>query len=181
MEIIGLSGKAGSGKDYLYQHSLRRCRYKRVAFADHIKVWLIGQGKLSHEEAYGHKAPDVRQLLQQYGTEQGRDVYGEDIWCSTLFAWLRVWESSWGINRFVITDVRFANEVEFIKRRGGKVFRIHAPERAALKGLSPELAEHRSECDLDTYARFDAIIHNDPGEDGIEQLKQLVLCPGDRW
>lgn len=58
------------------------------------------------------RVPEVRQLLQRFGTEVGRELFGGDFWVNQLAR--RVRDKS-----FVsITDVRFPNEGEWVRKRG---------------------------------------------------------------
>jgi hypothetical protein len=70
-----------------------------------------------------------------------------------------------GIHTFLVTDVRFKNEAEYIKRMGGKIIRIEAPERnknlIIRQKLDPLTINHISETDLDKYYGFDLILDND--------------------
>lgn len=161
MEVVALSGKAGTGKDYLYTAVLKPLGFKRVALADHFKNFIVSRGLASFEEVYVTKPPHIRWMLQQEGTELGRNVYGEDIWCRTLLIWMEHWERTWGMNKFAITDVRFPNEVTFVKAIG-RVYRIEAPERAAASPLTAEAKAHVSETALDDYTAFSGVIYNDP-------------------
>jgi hypothetical protein len=161
-EVVGLSGKAGSGKDYISQNFLIPLGYKQFSFAWHFKVWLIGKGEATHEEVFFTKPPHVRKLLQEEGTERGRNVYGENVWCNTAAEWMRVLAENCGLTKFVIPDVRFPNEVEFIQSIGGKVYRIVAPERSANNNLTEEARRHISETALDDFTGFNGYIFNDP-------------------
>ena len=168
IKVIGLSGKAGSGKDYIASRIITpQYGYVPFSLAWHIKTSLIGRGACTYDEAYLTKPPQVRHLLQQEGTESGRDIYGEDIWLETAFAWMQLIYEQWGIARFVVPDVRFPNEVEYIKRKGGKVIRILAPNRVASSSLSMEARLHRSETALDDYPldNFDGLLDNDIGSE----------------
>lgn len=61
------------------------------------------------------KLPEVRRLLQRIGTEAVRGIIGPD-------AWVEIAERSIEVGkRVVFTDVRFANEAEMIRRRGGLI------------------------------------------------------------
>jgi len=164
LEVIGLSGKLKTGKDYIATHYFQPLGYHNISLAWHFKIWLIGQGKATYEQVFETKPPEIRKLLQEEGTERGRNVYGQNVWVDTTFAWINLYHQSWGLNKFVIPDVRFRNEVEAIKQRGGKVFRIVAPERDANSGASPEARAHISETDLDSYPLidYDGLIFNNP-------------------
>jgi hypothetical protein len=136
--------------------------YKPFSLAWHFKVWIVAQGMATHEEVFYTKPKNIRNLLQQEGTERGRLVYGNDIWCYAVREWINVLHENMGISRFYVPDCRFPNEVEFIKSMGGTVYRIHAPLRNAATNLSEEARQHISETALDEYNRFDGIIYNDP-------------------
>lgn len=162
IEIIGLSGGAGTGKDYIAEHYARPQGFYPIALADEIKVRVVASGRATWEEVFVTKPPHVRALLQEEGTERGRDVYGENYWIDVLAARLLTARARWGMTRWVVTDVRFPNEVRAIQNLGGKVFRIEAPTRYANNGMPDELRAHRSERKLDGYTGFDGWLLNDP-------------------
>ena len=161
LNIIGISGKAGTGKDYIAQkYFVQQYSYKTFSFAWHFKVWLIGKGVATFDEVFATKPPAVRKMLQLEGTEYGRDVYGPDVWCNTALTWMQTLaDNGYGTN-YVIADCRFPNEAAFIHSRGGKVIRIHAPRRAENNSLTEEARQHISETALDEYTKFDYIVNN---------------------
>jgi hypothetical protein len=163
MKLIALSGKAGSGKDWLTHQVLRPLGFFQVSFADHFKIGTIGKGLATHEEVYHTKPPIVRKFLQEEGTERGRDVYGENIWVDTAFAWMKLFEERNKVSNFVLADVRFPNEADAVRKAGGKVIRVNAPARASRSALTEAQRMHLSEVALDAY-EFDATVWND--EDG---------------
>jgi len=61
-----------------------------------------------------------RKALQLLGTEAGRNIYGNQLWIASLF---NRWEKANKPNT-VIVDCRFPNEIESIRKIGGKVIRI---------------------------------------------------------
>ena len=67
--------------------------------------------------------------------------------------WVDITLNSIKEDRAVISDVRFKNEADAIKRIGGQVWRINR------NGVGP-VTNHSSETDLDDYD-FDHIIDND--------------------
>lgn len=172
LEIIGLSGQAGSGKDYIFEHHLKPLGYHRWALADHFKIWIVGKEQATYDEVFKTKPAHIRKLLQVAGTEEGRDAFGENVWCKTTLAWMTHLSNTMGITKFCVTDVRFPNEVDFITKSGGKVFRIEAPERVKNSPLSPEARKHISETALDGYTAFSGQIFNDPKHS--ETVKQQI-------
>lgn len=163
LTVIGISGKAGSGKDFITQHVIRPRGFMQFSLAWHFKVWLVGKSEATHEEVFFTKPPEVRKRLQLEGTEYGRNVYGDNVWCNTTLEWFRVLSENWGISKFVIPDIRFPNEVQFVRALGGAVYRVHAPVRVEQNKLTPEQRAHPSETALDDYNEFDGIINNDIG------------------
>lgn len=163
IKIIGISGRAGSGKDHIAKNILQPMGFYSFSLAWHFKVWLVGKGEATHEEVFVTKPPKVRKLLQLEGTERGRDIHGENIWCNTVLEWMNLLNESWGMNKYIIPDVRFSNECRLIKNMGGIILRINAPKREANSGLTEEARNHISETALDGKDNlFDAIINNDP-------------------
>jgi hypothetical protein len=168
IQVIALSGKAGCGKDYITSNIItKHYGYVPFSLAWHIKTGLIGKNVLTYEELFINKPPHARHLIQQEGTENGRDIYGQNMWLDTAFAWMRLIHEQWGIVRFIIPDVRFPNEVEYIQRKGGKVIRVLASQRVASSSLSLEARLHRSETALDDYPldNFDGLLDNDIGSE----------------
>lgn len=157
MRLIGIAGKAGSGKDYLAQQ-LRRFGWFKWAYAWPLKQLAVGRG-FSWEDVHLHKPPRVREFLQQFGTEQGRDVYGEDYWVRTTAGFLTSLESENDVHKVVITDVRFPNEAAWIKAQGGVVVRMEHGDRPYPLAGTPAAA-HASETAMDYYPDYDAIIIN---------------------
>lgn len=176
--IIGLHGKAGCGKNYIGENIVSPYGFRPWAFAWALKNDIIAKGLASYEDVYHSKNPAVRKLMQEEGTERGRDVFGEDIWVLKSLAWMEVFASFWGIRNFVITDARFENEIQMIHDLGGKVYHIDAPSRTDT-ALTDEAKKHRSETALDGFTGFDGYINNDVGRtDVAEQVFSLLRRDG---
>jgi hypothetical protein len=173
-KLIGLSGKSGSGKDHIAQHILRPLGYHQFSLSWHFKVETVGLQHGTRQEVFHTKPNHIRQRLQLRGTEEGRMVYGDDVWCRHALEWMYIFEMHWGIDRFVLADIRYPNEVKFVQSNGGLVFRVEAPNRVAQNKLSPEQRQHDSEIALDGYSQFDGTIYNDEGDDAAAQLLPLL-------
>ena len=90
------------------------------------------------------KRPQTRgELLQIVGTEIGRRRIDPDLWM--ILAEDRILELKANKTPWILTDVRYENELEMVRRRGGVVLRIEAPE------LTPGKRDHQhpSETSLD--------------------------------
>lgn len=165
-EIIGLVGHQGVGKNYIGENILQDALVKKntlcVAFADHFKITAIGKHNADPQKVFGKKDYETRKLLQRLGTEEGRNVFGENVWVKTLEAWMDMHYSR-GVERFIITDVRFVNEAEWVKRCGGKLIKIEAPDRYHDR-LIQESGGNQE--------RYDSI-KNHPSEKNIENIKNI--------
>jgi hypothetical protein len=191
MVLIGIVGKMGCGKDFIAKNIIipwlniysPTCQ---LAFADQIKINTIVKQGYCFDEVFNNRTVETRTLLQLEGTEKGRDLYGEDIWIRYLDAWKELWHNR-GVQNFVITDCRFANEIDYIKRNGGLVIKIIAPKRTIDRNRKESAfdknpAEHKSETGIDILAdsNYDLIINNDyyentDSEKIIKQLSDLLV------
>ena len=139
-------------------------------------------------EKWNHLTP--RKILQLLGTEAGREVIHPNIWVNALFADYVCDDCGqkecptdeedtgqmihYSFPNWIITDVRFPNEAQAIKDRGGIVIRVN---RDYQNPLMPDVAipEHPSETALDNH-NFDYVIDNSSSiSDLIDKVKQLKL------
>lgn len=163
--IIGLSGYAQSGKDTVAELLCLNYKYQRRAFADPMRHALLTiNPKLDSitrvsdvVDDYGwevaKKNPEVRRLLQVLGTDVGRKMFGDNVWVKMLMNELNYED------KIVISDVRFPNEAEAIKKLGGSVWRINRHNHSAANG-------HASEHAMDNYM-FNHVIYNDGTVDDL--------------
>ncbi len=175
--IIGLCGKMGTGKDYIANKFIKPFLTKQgmncvqLCFADQIKVNVVARHNVEFDDVFIQKNADTRKLLQQEGTENGRDIFGKDIWTKHYDTWVKLFESR-GIQAIITTDIRFKNELDYIKSRNGIVIKVVAPRRNQ-KRLQIEsngdvdnyiqIKDHVSECDLDDVDKevYDLVVMND--------------------
>lgn len=188
--LIAVSGKLGSGKDYIAKNILLPLIngvVSKMAFADQIKVNVASQEQDVDllECLQGDKSKSLRRKLQIAGTEKGRNVHGPDIWVITLENWIRLRRLRDGTPDVVlITDCRFPNEADWIQNNNGLLIRVEAPSRneQALKQEAkddPEayqkIKNHPSETLLDDYS-FIYRINNEPDIDMSvnDQMRAII-------
>lgn len=168
IKIIGLHGKAGCGKDFIASQCLND--YFKFALANHFKIDIVRKYLFTYEEVFDTKPAHVRHRLQQIGTEENRDIFGQDTWVDAAETWLHSIYKANNINKFVIADIRFDNEAEWIKRKGGIVIRVDSNRNRI--GMDEQALQHSSEAGI-REDLIDHIIINDVGTD-IESLKWQV-------
>lgn len=128
MKLIALTGLPRSGKDTFANVLCNDFGYTRRAFATPLKqaaaillnreVWeMEGMQGFDREALLPEWGFTTRRFLQWFGTE-GMRSFDPDFWIK------RMRQSLVGLERVVITDCRFPNEIEMVHELGGKVWRI---------------------------------------------------------
>lgn len=136
-----------------------------------------------------------RIMLQLLGTEAGRSIIHPNIWVNGLFsnykspchnAETKEPCSCMGVMcmkpvNWIITDMRFPNELKAVKDKGGITIRVNREYKYGDLSHIPITVnkvlnrEHPSETALDN-AEFDYIINNNGTvEDLIEKVKQILI------
>lgn len=179
MTIIGISGKMGVGKDYIGD-MIKRIMFDNNAiklnFADHFKIEVCSKYNIKYEDVFHNKTKISRKLLQSIGHDT-KSEFGDDIWVRVLSNWIRIHKER-GEKNFIICDTRYLCEVDFIKKSGGVIIRLDAPNRN-LKRLKDENADdtiknHVSEIELDNY-KFDYVLNNDNNDKLDYELKNIIV------
>lgn len=137
----------------------------------------ISQGDKLYQKEY----LTPRLILQRLGTDCGRDMIHPNIWVNALFADYRPLDdtkrasmgnvidySDCPFPSWIITDVRFPNELEALKARNGLSIRVNT-NRAGI------VSNHESETALDD-ATFDYVIDNNGTmEELIEMVREILI------
>ena len=148
-----------------------------------------------------------REMLQKVGTEAMRDIIHENVWVNALFAdYFRQnkWKTSSDITvrstyhpemdaghediypfpNWIITDMRFPNEMAAVKERNGITIRVDRyltkktfseDGLVSMQGVMLDFNAHPSETALDS-AEFDYVIENDGTiEELVEKVKEILI------
>lgn len=157
--IIGLAGRAGSGKTTLAK-ALEARGFKIISFADPLyeavsAIVGLPVAALQQREVKETTLPwlgkSPRHLLQTLGTEWGRESISQTIWIDIAFHRAQHYEN------VVIPDVRFDNEARSIRGNGGSVWRLMRDDYRPLGG---DAAGHSSEAGVSQHL-IDHVISND--------------------
>ena len=186
--IIGISGKARSGKDTFAEmlaaelNGVSYPPYVMMAFANELKLRCQAAFDLTWEQLWGEDKEKidkryVRANVTTTGSVDnptpiywtGREImqdYGafyrsidNEFWVKNLF---KVADDKEYTN-IIITDVRYINEADYILDNGGHVIRIERAGKDDVHNM-----QHPSEIELDGYRRFSFNVINDWG---LEELK----------
>lgn len=104
--------------------------------------------------------------LQQHLGMIHREKYGGCIWVNTLF-----WNFDPSRDNWVITDLRFPEEVDVILKNGGFLIRMEGDPKG-VRARSTRDPNHPSETALDSYKGWHAVIDN--AKDDLENLHTQI-------
>jgi hypothetical protein len=202
--IIGINGKIGSGKDTIGEiiqglsvtNGGRQFEIKK--FAGKLKqiASLLTGIPIEDFEDQEFKTTNlgaewdteleyvipmtVREFLQKLGTEAMRNGLHTNVWVNALFADYRGPKmSEYNPSNWIITDMRFPNELEAVVERKGitiRVVRPHGytnPHTGEYKEMP--LSYHTSETALDDAKFHYEIINDGSIKDLIEKVRQILI------
>lgn len=154
-QVIGIAGRARSGKDSVASVLTRRYGYTRYAFADPLKAGLRAMFGLSCKHLEGSEKEEPlrgierspRYLMQTLGTEWGRELVHPDLWL--ILATQHIQKP--GSGNWVISDVRFENEAAWVREHG---LLLHVE-----RSVHSRVARHKSEAGVERRQR-DGVVWN---------------------
>lgn len=187
--LVGLIGKKRVGKDSFARRLTESHGYRRHSFAELLRESLLNldpivgaTGRTEYDYGYGGELypyaeaevihlsdtvsqhgwegaksePEVRRLMQHYG--HGIRQVDPDFWVRPVMHAIATSNAP-----AVITDVRYLNEAEAVRAKGGVLVRIVRPG-------ADDGDTHPSEVELDGYPTTFEVVN----EAGIEHLWELV-------
>lgn len=153
--------------------------------------WVLYKGDLNNLPYHHKRTPtSVREMLQRVGTDCMRDHLHPNTWVNALFSTYKpTIDSSDGVARekfpkWIITDMRFPNEFEAVKARGGICIRISAGAGSAYRfqykdgtrmAISQEIGEHESETALDHEQNWDEYIKNTGSLSDLYEIAKSIV------
>ena len=178
VNLIGINGKIGHGKDTVGTiiQELTSGEWQIKKFAAKLKeVTALLTGvtakDLELEKVKSSNLPEIwnknglpityRQMLQWIGTEAMRDNVHENVWVNSLFADYHL------ASKWLVTDMRFPNELKSIQDRGGLTIRV-------VRDSIISISTHPSETGLDEYKFDHVILNNGSLEDLTYKVKSML-------
>ena len=193
---VGICGFIGSGKDAIGDILCEEKGYVRMSFATAVKEigsamfnWPLHMlsGATEESRIWREQVDDEwseilgyqitpRMALQKIGTEAGRNVFGENIFVGKV---LKTIKDKYPDKKIVITDCRFENEINTIRKYGFKIIHVKRPST-----MKPWFNEYKNGVDVNEIdnlhpseykwirSEFDFEINNDGTK---EELKTQIL------
>jgi hypothetical protein len=118
----------------------------------------------------------VREFLQKLGTEAMREGLHTNVWVNALFADYKHSKTcnckkgcrcAHDLPNWIITDMRFPNEMEAVVEKGGITIRVVRPGTVT--------GEHPSEIALDGHTMHYEIINDGTIEDLVEKVREILI------
>jgi len=183
--IVGFAGLAGAGKN----EAARALPFHQIGFADDIKEIVISidpiisfhpvsglihlSELLKYEsfELVKRNSPELRKILQEMGTtmrERNDEFWVDQVWSKISQRQLN--------DDFCITDVRFLNEISFIKREFMKPGFVIWIERPGVKQTSHASENSISALDCDGFVLNDGTV-----EKLHDKVQEEVAALQKRW
>lgn len=151
-QLIGLSGKAGSGKTTIAKDLVGQYGFQRYSFATKLKE-ICGE---MYPDLIKKPKEEIRELYQNIGIgfREAKLPESKDVWVRYVL------NQTAGLRRVVVDDVRFKNEMGALRNAGFQIIRIDR-DKELRKNFGYNVDDpHSSETELDN-ADFDLVIQND--------------------
>lgn len=175
-QLIGIAGKAHSGKDTCANYLWTHYEFTRLAFADPLKraagkVFGLADVSLandpSKEDPHPYWGISKREMYQRLG-EAVKKEFGVGHWVSR---WAMTYDMIRESDHVVVPDVRFEVEAETIRTFGGTIVHVLRPDE---NGLVGETANHVSEAGI-AYYENDFVVINDGTIDDLYAKLDFVI------
>lgn len=178
--IIGISGKSGAGKDtsaiFIKQiiESKSNKEVIKLSFAKPLKKFISNYFGYTYDEievlknsneylkdiSFKGEPVTMRQLLQ-LTAEEFKNLYGKDFWLNRLKPLIDFNNTN---KIYIITDVRFENEYDFLKDNGGIMLYV----------IRDEINDYKHISEKPLHKAYDSIIFNRSIYELNKQLEKFV-------
>ena len=185
IEVFAVSGKMGSGKDYIAKNILYPMLTDKptifLAFGDYLKIQTILKDNYKVEDCFiDKKTAELRKKLtsrSDFEKESNSNIYIDALDVISKVNVLK------GIERIIITDVRYITELNYVKSIGGITIRVNSPNRTEKRYNEEyyntgtyDIRNHSSETDLDFVdpSNYDLFVSNDYNDNPYQEIYNFV-------
>ena len=174
MKLIGITGKARSGKDTLARILFAEYAFTRIAFADPLKLAAQHIFGLTQDQTWLDEVKETilpywnmspRRMLQLLGSDATKPVFGNELWVKR---WFLSYDMLRETDDIVVPDVRFDNECLALRNLGGVIIEVRRGT-----GLVGSTGDHVSERGLSTLPDF--VIENDGTIDELRAKIRAIV------
>lgn len=169
MKVLCISGKRGSGKSLLAEFLQINHGFLRLSLANPLKEMCKREYGLTDDQVYG----SLKESPTHYRRTDGSFFTPRDImiregclkrsidpnfWLNKLHQEILLWSNhiSNCTDKFVIDDIRFTNEINYLTNTfDARCIRI---EREAKRNVFKAALDDLSECELDNHTFWDYLL-----------------------
>ena len=189
MQLIGLTGRAGCGKDTVADFLCETHGFVQIALADPLRDGLKAMLGLTAEQLHRRDLKESpvdwigrspRTLLQTLGTEWGRELVAPDLWLRVAerrIEQIKAAPPILHVAGIVVSDIRYENEADWLRGLGGKVWLIKRNTRHTLNGAT---ATHSSEQHIPTEMGEPRIYNFGTLDDLYDQVTEALITDPNR-
>lgn len=150
-KLIGITGKARSGKDTIAKYLWQEHDFVRISLAYPLKQAARIIFNLSYDQAFCDELKEEvipywglspRQMFQKLGTDAVLCTFGQMTWVKH---WLQTYSTLSETDHVVVPDIRKDFEAEALLKLGGIIIEVRRGT-----GLAGETGKHTSESGLET-------------------------------
>jgi dephospho-CoA kinase len=172
MKNIAVAGRIRSGKDTVGKYLIDNYSYFKLAFGDGIKE----TASILFPEAVKKGKP--RRLYQVLGQKM-REI-DPDVWVKYLDRRMTLCKR-FGIEKFIVTDLRQFNEYDYLKEKGFVIVKVEADEEIRRQRMieagddfTEEDLNHETELSVDALPYDYLITNNGTLEELYEQIEFII-------
>lgn len=177
--LIGIHGKPRAGKDTLAHYLRKKYHLMQYGPSVAVKATTAAMFDVPIENFYDDSLKETvdpfwkisyREMAQRVGKESSRDVFGDDIWMRHVEKRLNEVHPN-TYRGIILADIRYENEVEWVRNHGGIVLFITRENRSYVANET-----HVAEAGLPLHLA-DVIIPNNSTIEALYTQADLILGP----
>ncbi len=184
-ELIAFCSRKRAGKDTGANYLIENYGYTQYSFAGPLKKACQEIFMFSDEQTEGHEKErhddrwniTARKVFQIFGTEMFREKLSdffpemahlkENFWIYRFKIWYNKFKQENPNGKVVVSDVRFPNEADIVKKLGGVVVKIH-------RNTNNKIDNHASEKQIDLIKGDYTIENNGTLQEYYNNIEQIL-------